>query len=176
MVHNGIVIAGCHTGIGTVRYKLSTAQVQEGMKVGKPSSQQDSSLLMMSQYVLLWQMFYATTLAFVKTSICVTVLRIATGRLYILTLRFLIAQSVLLSTVGFIVVLVQCRPVKAFWIPSKGTCMDKILPTILTYAASVSNVLTDFATALIPMLLVRKLQMRSRLKLYAQLIMCLGVL
>ena len=131
---------------------------------------------MMSQYVLLWQMFYAATLAFVKTSICVTVLRIATGRLYILVLRFLIAQSVLLSTVGFIVVLVQCRPVEAFWIPSKGTCMDKILPTILTYAASVSNVLTDFATALIPMLLVRKLQMRSRLKLYAQLVMCLGVL
>ncbi|KAH7192768.1 uncharacterized protein B0J16DRAFT_411442 [Fusarium flagelliforme] len=159
MVHNGIVIAGCHTGIGTVRYKLSTAQVQGGMK-----------------YVLLWQMFYAVTLAFVKTSICVTVLRIATGKLYILTLRFLIAQSVLLSTVGVIVVLVQCRPVEAFWIPSKGTCMDKILPTILTYAASVSNVITDFATALIPMLLVRKLQMRSNLKLYAQLIMCLGVL
>jgi hypothetical protein len=39
MVHNGIVIAGCHTGIGTVRYKLSTTQIQEGMKVGQPYSQ-----------------------------------------------------------------------------------------------------------------------------------------
>jgi hypothetical protein len=54
--------------------------------------------------------------------------------------------------------------------------MGRIVPTILTYAASVSNVITDFAVAVIPMCLVRKLQMRAKLKLYAQLIMGLGML
>ncbi|KAM0541757.1 hypothetical protein ACHAPJ_013114 [Fusarium lateritium] len=159
MVHNIIVIIGCHRGVGTVRRKLDTVQVQEGMK-----------------YVFLWQIFYATTLVFVKSSICVTVLRIATGKPYIWTLRALIILSVLMSTVGLIVIMVQCRPVHAFWDPSKGICMDKILPTVLTYAASVSNVITDFAVAIIPMCLVRKLQMRAKLKLYAQLIMGLGIL
>jgi hypothetical protein len=81
-----------------------------------------------------------------------------------------------MSSVGLIVILVQCRPVEAFWDSSKGTCMDKILPTILTYAASVSNVITDFVTATIPIILVRRLQMRAKLKLYAQLVMGLGIL
>jgi len=38
MVHNGIVIARCHTGIGAVCHNLTTAQVQEGIKVGQPST------------------------------------------------------------------------------------------------------------------------------------------
>jgi hypothetical protein len=33
MVHNIIVIIGCHRGVGTVRRKLETSQVQGGMKV-----------------------------------------------------------------------------------------------------------------------------------------------
>ncbi|CAH0031656.1 unnamed protein product [Clonostachys rhizophaga] len=153
IVHNAIVSTGCHQGIGTPRNKLETAQVIEGMKI-----------------------FYAATLVFVKSSICVTVLRIAAGRVYIWTLRGLIILAVLMSSVGLIVILVQCRPVEAFWDSSKGTCMDKILPTILTYAASVSNVITDFVTATIPIILVRRLQMRAKLKLYAQLVMGLGIL
>ncbi|WAO90845.1 Hypothetical protein NCS54_00828800 [Fusarium falciforme] len=159
IVHNVIVIVGCHRGIGTVRRKLTDAQVREGMK-----------------YVFLWQIFYAATLVCVKSSICVTVLRIATGKVYVWLLRGLIGLSILMSSVGFIVIMAQCQPVEAFWDPSRGKCMNKILPMILTYAASAANVITDFAVATIPMVLVRKLQMRSKLKLYAQLIMGLGVL
>ncbi|KAH7263741.1 hypothetical protein BKA59DRAFT_506755 [Fusarium tricinctum] len=159
MGHNIIVIIGCHRGIGTVRHKLGISQVQEATK-----------------YVFMWQLFYAATLACVKSSICVTVLRIATGKVYIRILQALIIMSVTMSGLGVVLVLVQCRPVEAHWIPSRGTCMGRIVPTILTYAASVSNVITDFAVAVIPMCLVRKLQMRAKLKLYAQLIMGLGML
>ncbi|KAH7164947.1 hypothetical protein DER46DRAFT_684894 [Fusarium sp. MPI-SDFR-AT-0072] len=143
MVHKIIVIIGCCRGDGNVRRKLETSQVQEGMK-----------------YVFLWQIFYAATLAFVKSSICVTFLRIATGKKYVQILQGLVNLSVLMSSVGFIVIMVQCQPIQSFWNPSKGKYMNKILPTILTYAASVSNVITDFAVADIPMCLVRKLQMR----------------
>ncbi|KAF4975999.1 hypothetical protein FZEAL_7285 [Fusarium zealandicum] len=159
MGHNIIIIIGCHRGIGTVRHKLETAQVQEAAK-----------------YVFMWQIFYAATLAFVKSSICVTVLRIATGRIYVRILQALIIMSVAMSGLGVILVLVQCRPIEAHWIPAKGACMGRIVPTVLTYAASVSNVITDFAVAIIPMCLVRKLQMRAKLKFYAQLIMGLGML
>ncbi|KAH6970184.1 hypothetical protein DER45DRAFT_622976 [Fusarium avenaceum] len=159
MGHNIIVIIGCHRGIGTVRHKLDIAQVQEATK-----------------YVFVWQLFYAATLACVKSSICVTVLRIATGKVYIRILQALVIMSVAMSGLGVVLVLVQCRPIEAHWIPSRGTCMGRIVPTVLTYAASVSNVITDFAVAVIPMCLVRKLQMRAKLKLYAQLIMGLGML
>lgn len=66
-------------------------------------------------------MLYATTLVFAKTSIHVSVLRIATGKAYIFTLRIPIRLPVLLSTVGLIVVPVKRRPTEAFWDPSKGT-------------------------------------------------------
>jgi hypothetical protein len=121
-------------------------------------------------------MFYALTLALVKSSICVTVIRIAIKKKYVRILQALIVMSVALSSFGIIFLLVQCRPFEAHWIPSKGTCFSKLIPTILTYAASVSNVVTDSAVAVIPMFLVRKLQMRHKLKLYAQLIMALGML
>lgn len=45
--------------------------------------------------------------------------------------------------------------------------MDKILPAILTYAASVANGMTDFAVAKSPVVIIRKFQMRARLKLFA---------
>ncbi|CEI70583.1 unnamed protein product [Fusarium venenatum] len=153
MGHNIIVSIGCHRGIGTVQSTLDTLQVQEANKI-----------------------FYAFTLALVKSSICITVIRIANERKYIRILQALIIMSVALSGFGVIFIIVQCRPFEAHWIPSKGKCFSKVIPTVLTYAASVSNVITDFAVAVIPMLLVRKLQMRRKLKLYAQLIMALGML
>lgn len=126
--------------------------------------------------MFIWQIFYAATLVFVKSSICVTILRLTTEKIYVRILQCLIGLSVMMSSVGFVVIMVQCRPVQAFRDSARGTCMDKILPTILTYAASVANVITDFTVAIIPIFIVRKLQMRSRLKLYAQLIMGLGML
>jgi hypothetical protein len=121
-------------------------------------------------------MLYACTLALVKSSICITVIRIANETKYIRILQGLIVMSVALSGFGIIFLLVQCRPFEAHWIPSRGKCFSKVIPTVLTYAASVSNVITDFAVAVIPICLVRKLQMRRKLKLYAQLIMALGML
>ncbi|KAF5000929.1 hypothetical protein FGRMN_1386 [Fusarium graminum] len=159
MGHNTIVSIGCHRGIGSMQWTLDTPQIQEANK-----------------YVIIWQLLYALTLALVKSSICVTVIRIAIEKKYVRILQILIAMSVILSSFGIVFLLVQCRPFEAHWIPSKGTCFSKLVPTILTYAASVSNVITDFAVAVIPMCLVRKLQMRRKLKLYAQLIMALGML
>ncbi|KAF5664987.1 integral membrane protein [Fusarium heterosporum] len=119
MGHNIIVSIGCHRGIGTMQWTLDTPQIQEANK-----------------YVVIWQLLYALTLALVKSSICVTVIRIAIEKKYVRILQILIAMSV----------------------------------------ALMSNVITDFAVAVIPMCLVRKLQMRRKLKLYAQLIMALGML
>ncbi|GKU09775.1 unnamed protein product [Fusarium langsethiae] len=157
--HNIIVSIGCHRGIGTTQSTLDTLQIQEANKC-----------------VIIWQIFYAFTLALVKSSICMTVIRIATEKKYVRILKTLIVMSIALSAFGIIFIIVQCRPFEAHWISSRGTCFSKVIPTVLTYAASVSNVITDFAVAVIPMCLVRKLQMRRKLKLYAQLIMALGML
>lgn len=125
----------------------------------------------------MWQAFYAGSLAFIKSSICITLMRITQQKRYLMILRGLIILSASLSVVGLIVIVNQCHPLDRYWdkrVP--GTCWPPIIATALSYAASVSNVITDFCVAAIPFFLLRNVQMRSKIKLYVRLILGLGIL
>jgi hypothetical protein len=125
----------------------------------------------------MWQAFYAGSLPFIKSSICITLMRITEQRMYLNILRGLIILSVALSTVGLIVIVNQCHPLDKYWDKRvSGTCWPPIIATVLSYAASASNVITDLAVATIPFFLLRHVQMRSKLKLYVRLILGLGIL
>lgn len=129
------------------------------------------------QALLMWQAFYAGSLAFIKSSICITLMRITQQRMYLNILRGLIILSAALSTVGLIIIVNQCHPLTRYWdkrVP--GTCWPPIIATVLSYIASASNVVTDLTVAVIPIFLLRQIQMRSRLKLYVRLILGLGIL
>ncbi|KAH7245606.1 hypothetical protein BKA59DRAFT_511571 [Fusarium tricinctum] len=71
LVHNGVVIWGTFTGVGTPDSKLNTAIMIEGAKS-----------------VTFWQMFYVSGSLFIKTSICVQLLRIASNKLCKIFLSF----------------------------------------------------------------------------------------
>lgn len=125
----------------------------------------------------MWQAFYAGSLSFIKSSICIALMRIAQERMYLNILRGLIILSVALSSIGLVVVFNQCHPLDKYWdkrVP--GTCWSPIVATVLSYAASASNVITDLTVATIPFFLLRHVQMRPRLKLYIRLILGLGIL
>ncbi|KAL8338703.1 hypothetical protein RB598_007156 [Gaeumannomyces tritici] len=127
--------------------------------------------------LLIWQLLYALSLSLVKGSICVTLMRIATAPKYMMILKSLVVFSFTLSGVGAIVLFIQCRPLKSYWderVP--GTCIPPVFLTVLSVAASVVNVLTDFAVALIPFFLLRDVQMRPRVKFYIRAILAMGLL
>ena len=125
----------------------------------------------------MWQAFYAGSLAFIKSSICITLMRITQRKIYLNILRGLVILSAALSAVGLIVILNQCHPLDRYWDKSvPGTCWPPIIATALSYAASASNVITDLSVAAIPFFLLRHVQMRSKLKLYVKLILGLGFL
>ncbi|KAK4222208.1 hypothetical protein QBC38DRAFT_89084 [Podospora fimiseda] len=157
---SAITIYGAHTGLGTRDDNLPQATIIEGTK-----------------FLLIWQALYAGSLAFIKSSICITLMRITQQRGYLILLRSLVILSAGLSSVGLVVILNQCHPLSRYWDKSiPGTCWPPILATVLSYAASVSNVITDFTVAITPYFLLRHVQLRRRLKVYVKLILGLGML
>lgn len=129
------------------------------------------------QALIVWQLFYALSLCLVKSSICVTLMRIATERKYLIILKTLVIFSFLLSGIGIVVLFNQCHPLDSYWDPRiPGVCIPGVYITVLSVAASVVNVLTDFAVATIPFFLLRDVQMRPRVKFYIRAILAMGLL
>ncbi|KAL6412321.1 hypothetical protein AUP68_04706 [Ilyonectria robusta] len=159
MVHNGVVIWGTLTGIGTYDSKMNTATMMEGAKS-----------------IVFWQLFYVSGSVFIKASICATLARIATKRRYIYTLWGLVAVSVITTAVAISAVLIRCKPVAASWNPTLGTCIDQSIIIALTYAVSAVNIVTDWSVAIIPVFILWNLQMRKTLKKMVALVLGLGVL
>ncbi|KAK1997312.1 hypothetical protein LX36DRAFT_636396 [Colletotrichum falcatum] len=154
------VVYGSLTGLGTRDADMTRATRIEGAKT-----------------LLIWQALYAASLCFIKSSICITLMRITDEKTYMYILRGLVAMSFVLSGAGLIVIFNQCHPLDRYWdkrIP--GTCLPVVIATAFSYASSASNVITDFSVAAIPFFLLRRVQMRSRLKLYIRLILGLGLL
>ncbi|KAK1526675.1 hypothetical protein CPAR01_13203, partial [Colletotrichum paranaense] len=157
---SAVAIYGSFTGIASKDETMNRATSIEGYKT-----------------LLIWQAFYAGSLCFIKSSICITLMRITNQKVYLWILRGLIGLSFLMSGSGLIVILNQCHPLDRYWDKSiPGTCWPPIVATALSYGASVANVITDFSVAAIPFFLLRHVQMRSRLKFYVRLILGLGLL
>ncbi|KAF4963470.1 hypothetical protein FSARC_8519 [Fusarium sarcochroum] len=159
MVHNGIVIWGVFTGVGTRDSELNMAIMMEGAKS-----------------VALWQIFYVSGSVFIKSSICIQLLRIATNKRYKYFLWCLIAVSVIITLIAMLAVLVRCKPVAASWNPALGTCIDQNIIVVLTYVVSGMNIVTDWSVAIMPVFILRNIQMRKTLKRMAILVMGVGVL
>ncbi|KAF4997112.1 hypothetical protein FDECE_12189 [Fusarium decemcellulare] len=159
MVHNGIVIWGTFTGIGTPDSRLNTAIMIEGAKV-----------------IVFWQIFYVSGSVFIKTSICAQLMRIATKRRFVIFLWILIALSVIITFIAILAVLIRCKPVAASWNPTLGTCIDQNIIIVLTYVVSGMNIATDWSVSIIPIFILWNIQMRKTLKRMVALVMGVGVL
>lgn len=126
--------------------------------------------------IVLWQIFYVSGSLLIKTSICVTLIRIATQRRFVYILYGLIAMSAISTFIAILAVLVRCRPIAASWNPTLGTCLPQTIIITLTYVVSVINIINDFSVAIIPVFMLWNVQMRRKLKILTTMILGLGIL
>lgn len=77
---------------------------------------------------------------------------------------------------GVIGLLITCRPIAAKWNPGLGSCNGNEIILLGSYAFSLIAVLSDFACAFIPYLIVRKLEMPRRTKITITGILGFGIL
>lgn len=75
-----------------------------------------------------------------------------------------------------IYILLQCRPISHTWGETEGTCLPNIITVVITFVISALNLITDVTTAILPFLMLRKLQMDRQRKLAIIAVLSLGVL
>lgn len=100
-----------------------------------------------------------------KLSIGVFLLRITIQRVHHYILYLAMLCSVLSGLVFFFVTLLQCQPITYFWNKDQnGTCISPSIIAALTYLYSAINMVCDFTFALLPLHIIRGLQMNIRTK------------
>ncbi|KAJ4321007.1 hypothetical protein N0V84_005588 [Fusarium piperis] len=160
IAHNASVIVLAYSGIGS-RDDVITVGMQ--YKIGL--------------WTIIWQFIYVLDGAIIKSSIIWTLLRLAKdlNKIYTKILWALFGFSWIVWQISWPVAIFQCKPVAAAW-GEPGDCTSgQTVILRVSYFVSASNIFTDISTALVPMFLLRRLQMPKRTKLMTMGVLSLGV-
>ena len=134
------------------------------------------------KYLMIWMMLYVVSLALIKGSICITMLRIGSVikvlRISVYALLTLVIISFVSTLVG---ILCLCRPVNANWntslvLEGKATCSSMDVMIGLSYWATSSSIATDLACAILPGIILWNTQMPLKTKLSVSVLLSFGSL
>lgn len=121
-----------------------------------------------------WQMFYAASTNLIKAAIAVTLLRLTDQPKYRWPITASLVATPIFTGAVVIVLLITCRPVGAQWDLDLGPCPLHDWLAILSYPFTALTIILDWGCAIIPWLLIRKLQLNKRIKRSLILVLGLG--
>lgn len=148
IVDVGLACHGARVGLGSYNSRLNAYFLVQGTK-----------------YLMLWMILYVLGLAIIKSSVCITLYRIASAqKLYRIAVLALLGLTICTFFVTFVGVLLLCRPVSANWNTSliaagKGECSSQSAMIALSYMSTGSTILTDMACAVFPGIMLYRTQM-----------------
>ncbi|UQC90625.1 uncharacterized protein CLUP02_16155 [Colletotrichum lupini] len=154
LVDVALACMGALSGLGTRNADLSSVMLVESMK-----------------YLMIWMMLYVAVLCTIKTSICITTLRIATTMPKLRTAVYiLMGLTVATFFTTFVGILLLCRPVEANWdtsivLEGRGECSPVSSMLALSYTSTVSTIVTDLACAVLPAIILWQTQMKLSTKI-----------
>jgi hypothetical protein len=152
----GLAIYGCLVGLGRLEKDLNAWQHSEAMK-----------------YYIIWILMYVVGLALVKSSVCITIQRIAsTKKSLVYTVWALLAVTWASFLITFLGTLLYCRPVRTIWTLAlisshEGTCAPVETFVIIGHVATVSTIATDLALVVVPAVMLWNTQMKRQAKIQA---------
>ncbi|KAF1849264.1 cytochrome P450 [Cucurbitaria berberidis CBS 394.84] len=152
----GLAIYALLVGLGRLEADLNAWQRSEAMK-----------------YYIIWILTYVLALAVVKSSIWITILRIASTKINLrVTVYVLLGITWASFCITFIGTLLYCRPVRTIWTPllvltGKGSCAPVGTFVIIGHVATVSTIVTDLALVVVPAIILWNTQMKKQQKLQA---------
>ena len=112
-----------------------------------------------------------------KLSIGIMLLRLTVVKLHRILVWIVLGVTMIFSAVFFFMFIFQCIPSPYFWTRytgGQGSCLDPNIIVGMTYGWSGISCAGDWMFAIIPFLIVRKLQMNPRTKLSVVLILSMG--
>lgn len=140
-----------------------------------------SDIPLVFEYSVLAQIFNIAGIGLVKISVCLHILRIVdrARRDISIFLRLLILITFLSHLAQILLFCVQCRPMPAIWNPQQypnAKCFSSHITYLAGYIGFGLDAFTDLMTAIIPVVVIRALQMNTRTKTALCILMGLGVL
>ncbi|KAF2999931.1 hypothetical protein E8E13_009060 [Curvularia kusanoi] len=118
--------------------------------------------------------FYAAGTAFIKSSIAVTLIRIAASqRRYDYSIYAIIALTWIALVVFVAGIASICQPIETLWGAANGTCNLQLNSTIGFFFSAI-EILTDWSLAILPAILLWNVQMKGRVKTSVAIILALA--
>ncbi|KAF4952448.1 hypothetical protein FSARC_12643 [Fusarium sarcochroum] len=154
----GILARSTYAGVGAADDRLNAHMVSDSKR-----------------FLFYFEVVYCSSLLFIKGSICITLLRIATQRIH----RLIVWATLIFTELSTLTVVIGlfclCRPLSAFW-GEPGTCVSPIVITALAYLISIGAVIADWSCAILPGFILWKTQMKLATKISVSFVLALGVL
>lgn len=138
---------------------------------------QSKSINISCQYFLVAEPCYILTLLCVKTSICLTLLRIVIALPMRYFLYFIMALNAASNFAALVALLNVCHPIAAMWNPNiaGGKCDVEVLLAV-GYFVSATSLITDFSCAILPTVVLWNIQMTKGTKFSVITILSVGFL
>ncbi|KAG6251076.1 hypothetical protein E4U23_000922 [Claviceps purpurea] len=163
--------------IFTVTCSIQFVGVQSGVGRHNASFTNEDDLVAAIMWQALGVAIYILNMMFIKLSIGVFLLRIATQKSYIWAIRIVLVIITLWSIGLFIWNLFQCTPIEKQWDfrITDGQCAGAGEVLTAAYALSVMTIVTDWFFALIPIPMLWGVKMSTQAKTTVILILSLGI-
>ncbi|UZP43458.1 hypothetical protein NXS19_011274 [Fusarium pseudograminearum] len=155
---SGIVARSTYAGLGTRDVDLNAYLQNDGRK-----------------FLWCFQVTYCISLLFLKSSICVTLLRIAVIRLHRIIIWCTLAFVLLSTTTVIIGLFVICSPISTAW-GHEGICAPTIVIASLGYLVSTGAVVTDWICAVLPVFMLYQVNMKRASKFSVAIILGVAAL
>lgn len=128
----------------------------------------DANAQIALRYWFFCELFYTLSTSALKIAIGYFLLRIAVKPLHVWTIRLIMICSATFGSAYFLIVLFQCKPISYWWDldPNhNGKCLSPSLMTDTTYVISALNSVADWVFGLLPVFIIKDLQMKRSIKI-----------
>lgn len=119
-------------------------------------------------------MTYILSACFTKASIALALMRLSPDRRYYYPLWATIVVNFGSSVGGLVAVFTNCEPLQATWNPLLGRCGSKEKVAQISLVVSIFQIVTDWHCALLPLVILKGLQLPKRKKISILCLLGLG--
>lgn len=111
------------------------------------------------------EVFYVISACLIKVSVGYSLLRITIRVIHIWILRLFMLGAIVFGIIYLFLTIFQCRPISAWWTIPKQGCYKPSVVLGTMYTASIVNAVADWTFGLLPIFIVRELNMSLRTKI-----------
>jgi hypothetical protein len=125
------------------------------------------------------EIFYTISTSVLKIAVGLFLLRITIIPTHVRIIRIIMAISAVVGVAYTSLVMFQCKPISFWWDLNPdhtGTCLSATLVMNTTYVVSVLNSFADWTFGILPVFIVKDLQMKRRVKVIIASVIALAAM